>query len=279
VRLILPGALLAALGIVATGCSADQAPETVAEPGLMHVHGLGVDPADGMLLAASHHGVYRLPVSGEPELVGPRQDTMGFTVVGPRHFLGSGHPDPSDTHQQPHLGLIESTDAGQTWRPLSLAGEADFHALEAKHDRVYGHDSQTGQLMVSTDRRAWDHRAQVTMADFAVHPNNPDELLATTEQGLVRSTDGGRTFTAVSSPAPLLLVDWPATELLVAVDTGGVVYRSVDGGVNWIRQGAVRGQPEALATHGESGVYIAAGADIYASSDGGRTFTPRQSTT
>ena len=124
---MLAGAL-AILGIVATGCSAAQepeAPEGTAGPGLAHVHGLGVDPADGMLLAASHYGVYRLPESGEPELVGARQDTMGFTVVGPRHFLGSGHPDPGDTDQSPHLGLIESTDAGQTWRSLSLAGEAD----------------------------------------------------------------------------------------------------------------------------------------------------------
>jgi len=192
---MLPGAL-AILGIVATGCSAAQAPEGAAGPGLAHVHGLGVDPADGMLLAASHYGVYRLPESGEPELVGARQDTMGFTVVGPHHFLGSGHPDPGDT-----------------------------------------------------------------------------------EQGLVRSTDGGRTFTAIGATPRLVLIDWPATELLVAVDAGGSVYRSVDGGTSWVQQGAVRGQPGALATHGESEVYIAAGDGIYASRDSGRTFTLRQSMT
>jgi photosystem II stability/assembly factor-like uncharacterized protein len=241
------------------------------------VHGLGVGPSDGTLFAASHHGVYRFPASGEPELVGDRQDTMGFTVVGPHHFLGNGHPDPSDTDKPPHLGLIESIDAGQTWQSLSLAVEADFHALEARHDRVYGYDSQTGQLMVSTDRRTWDRRTELTMAVPALHPTNPDELLATTEQGLAHSTDGGRTFTTIGTPVPLLLIDWPAPELLVAVDTSGSVYRSTDSGASWARQGAVRGQPGALAMHGDSDVYVATDIGIYASGDGGRTFTLRQS--
>lgn len=280
VRLVLPGVLLAVLGIVAVGCSPGQdaaGPESVAEQGLAHVHGLGVDPADGMLFAASHHGVYRLPASGAPELVGVRQDTMGFTVVGPHHFLGSGHPDPSNSDQPPHLGLIESTDAGKTWQSLSLGGEVDFHALEAKHNRVYGYDSQTGQLMASADRRTWDRRARIAMTDFAVHPTNSDEVLATTEQGLARSTDGGRTFTITSTPVPLLLIEWPAPELLVAVDTSGSVYRSTDSGASWSRQGAVRGQPGAVAAHGDSDVYVATDIGIYASGDGGRTFTLRQS--
>ena len=38
---------------------------------------------------------------------------MGFTVVGPDTFLGSGHPDIRAT-DPPLLGLIESNDAAQT---------------------------------------------------------------------------------------------------------------------------------------------------------------------
>ncbi len=65
---------------------------------------------------------------------------MGFTVVGPDHFLGSGHPDGRDD-LPPFLGLIESTDAARTWEPVSLLGEADFHVLEASGRRVYGFGS------------------------------------------------------------------------------------------------------------------------------------------
>ena len=165
---------------------------------LAHVHGLGVDPADGTLYAASHFGVFKLPSGGPPERVGDRtQDTMGFAVVGPNHFLGSGHPDRHDAASPPHLGLIESTDAGRTWRTLSLEGTADFHALQMKHNRVYGYNSQNGRLMVSEDRQNWDSRGQVVLADFAVSPDDPDVLLATTEQGVARSADGGRTFAPV----------------------------------------------------------------------------------
>jgi hypothetical protein len=39
---------------------------------------------------------------------------MGFSVAGPGRFIGSGHPDPSDTSSPPNLGLIESRDGGQT---------------------------------------------------------------------------------------------------------------------------------------------------------------------
>ncbi|MFJ3658738.1 hypothetical protein ACIPPR_36225 [Streptomyces nigra] len=40
---------------------------------------------------------------------------MGFTVIGARTFLGSGHPaEGSGGHA--NRGLIESTDSGKTWK-------------------------------------------------------------------------------------------------------------------------------------------------------------------
>ena len=101
------------------------------DPGLIHVHGLGLNPKDGALFIATHTGLFRL-AAGErnPERVAGRyQDTMAFTVVGPGRFLGSGHPDGRE-RLPPFLGLIESRDAGQSWRPVSLLGKVDFHLLE-----------------------------------------------------------------------------------------------------------------------------------------------------
>jgi photosystem II stability/assembly factor-like uncharacterized protein len=261
---------------VLTACGTAGSPpaEEVAEadPGLTHIHGLGVDPADGTLYAASHHGLFRVPANGKPQRVTDnRQDTMGFTIAGPRHFLGSGHPAP-DTGGPIHLGLIESTDAGQRWTSLSLSGQADFHALEAKHNLVYGHDSQTGQLMVSADRRTWDRRARLALADFAVSPTDPNLLLATTQQGLARSTDGGRTFTPVPDSPVLLHIDWPATATLVATSPDGAVYLSPDGGRTWSRNGTVPGAPVALTATGPNDINIATKSGIHTSRDGGATF-------
>lgn len=278
------GAVVAAALVTLAGCSQGgddaapaQSPAAHDAPELAHVHGLGINPADGELYAASHFGVFRLPAEGKPEQVAGRsQDTMGFTIVGPDHFLGSGHPDPSDTDLPPHLGLIESTDAARTWRSLSLAGEADFHALEAAHGRVYGYDSQTRQFMVSEDKTTWDRRDRLALADFAVSPDDPDVLLATTQEGPARSEDGSRSFTPIAGAPLLQLLDWPGTDRLVGVAPDGTVHTSADGGGSWAKQGQVPGQPEAIATHGASEVYVATDSGIYRSGDSGRTFSVLQ---
>jgi len=245
------------------------------DPGVAHVHGLGVDPADGTFYAATHHGLFRIPEKGTATRVANRyQDTMGFTVAGPRHFLGSGHPDQREDKPS-KLGLIESTDAGQTWRSLSLSGQADFHALEYRHDTVYGYDSGTGQLMVSTDRRNWDHRAKLAMGDLAVSPDDADTILATTEQGLARSTDGGRSFTRVANAPGLLVLAWPTADALFGISSDGVVHHSPDGGRTWQTGGTVEGQPEAVTAPDGNRLYVATRTGIYASTDGGKTFTLR----
>ena len=193
---------------------------------LAHVHGLGVNPADSTLYVASHHGLFRVTGDAAPEQVAGRtQDFMGFTVVGPDHFLGSGHPGPGDADQPSHLGLIESRDAGLTWTPVSLSGEADFHAMEAEHDRVYGYDSVSGQIMVSTDRKTWDRRARLGLADIAVSPG--------------RAWRAAAMAGAPSGPSRMLRPSWSSTG---PAPTGSWV---------WARTGASRSATTAVR-HGVS---------------------------
>jgi hypothetical protein len=64
-------------------------PAVQLEPGLILVHGLGVGPGDGMLYAATHSGLFRVPERGKVERMPNRaRDTMGFSVVGPGMFIG-----------------------------------------------------------------------------------------------------------------------------------------------------------------------------------------------
>jgi hypothetical protein len=243
------------------------------QPALEHVHGLGVNPADGMLYVASHHGVFRVDGEGDSEqIAGRTQDFMGFTIVGPDHFLASGHPGPHDEGQPSNLGLIESTDAAQNWTALSLSGEADFHGMEAKHGRIYGYDSQSGQIMISTDQQNWERRARLGIADIAVAPDQPDEIIATTDQGPARSTDAGRTFSVMSNGPILTLVDWPDSGGLLGVAPNGTIYVSSDRGATWTRRGQVTGSPAAITTYGDSDVYVATEDTIQHSRDNGATF-------
>jgi photosystem II stability/assembly factor-like uncharacterized protein len=242
---------------------------------LKHVHGLGLDPAGDMLVVGSHHGLFRLQDNGQVSLIGGHvQDFMGFAVVGPHHYVASGHPAEGQPGPS-SLGLIESTDGGQSWQSVSLSGQADFHALEARHGLLYGYNSLTGALMVSDDKKHWHTRAQLPMADFAVSPEDPDVVLATTEQGLARSEDGGRTFQLVNGAPLLLLLSWANDGTVVGVQPDGVIQVSQDVARTWQRRGRLAGPPEALEAVSGQQVFAAAGGKVLVSTNGGRSFDSR----
>lgn len=250
----------------------DDGATTATPAGMAHVHGLAVDPADGQLLAGTHFGAFRVSEDGELTQFGPVQDFMGFSVAGPGHYLASGHPGAEDSGPG-NLGLIESTDGGETWKTVSLEGEADFHVLKFRHDRVYG--SSGGQLMVSEDKKNWDTRASIPIADLAVSPGDPDTLIVTTQQGLGISTDGGRQFQALQGAPGLQLLTWTENGSLVGVDPNGTVHVSDDGGKTWIERGNAGGQPAAL-TATEKEIFVATrDGRVVESSDGGATFNVR----
>ena len=244
----------------------------VTDPGLVHVHGLGINPADRALYIATHTGLWRLPRGArEPERVGEsRQDTMGFTIVAPDHFLGSGHPD--NVREPPLLGLIESKSRGRDWDPVSLLGEADFHVLRAVGNLVYGYDVTNARLMVSTDGgRAWTERRPPPLVDLAPNPANPTQVIASTEQGLLVSRDSGERWSRLGDGIGLLA--WPASKALYLVDGAGAVLRSSDRGRRWTRMGQIGGQPAALIAATQDELYAAVHqGGIVRSRDRGRTW-------
>lgn len=238
-----------------------------------HIHGLGVNPADGALYVAAHDGLYRLPVTGAAvRVAGRAQDFMGFRVVGPDQFLASGHPGP-DCDGPSSLGLIESSDAGQTWVTRSLSGRADFHALAASGDTVYGYDATSRAVMVSSDAKAWTSTALGGVADLTADPNDARQVLATTAQGLARSRDGARSFAAPVAPV-LMLLSWTEDGTVVGVTPAGLVQTSRDAGQTWRPRGHVGGVPVAL-TAADGAVHIAVGDRVLSSTDQGDTFSVR----
>lgn len=240
-----------------------------------HVRGLAVDPADGTLYAAGRYGVFRVPARGEADPIANRhQDTTGFVVTSSGDFLASGHPDAREGLPD-DLGLVRSSDRGRTWTPLSLAGDADFRALEYKHGKVFGYEANSAQLMVSRDGRAWDRLAVMPVADFAVDPADEAAVVATTDQGLAGSDDGGRTFHPLPAPPEPYLLSWPAGRALFAATTDGTLHLSTNDGQTWERRGRLDGRPQALTAVDAKTVYAATRTGIHVSTDGGRTFSRR----
>ena len=288
--LALAATLIAALGL-ALGLSAlgdgDGAPAFRAgllapsDPGPVHVHGLGIDPKDRSLFIATHTGTWRVaPGEEKAKRVGDNyQDTMGFTVIGPNRFLGSGHPDARDARKRnlpPLMGLIESSDAGKSWQQISLLGAADFHVLRSAGRRVYGFDATNNRLMVSRDEgRHWRaRRPPAPLIDLVVDPRNAGHLVASSERGLHESGDAGQTWRQLGDEVGLLA--WPSSERLYLVDGAGTVRVRGGAAERWRGVGAIGGEPAALLARGDEELYVALhDGTIKRSTDGGVSWLVR----
>jgi hypothetical protein len=251
------------------------------DPGPIHVHGLGIDPADDALFIATHTGLFRVPASQSraERVAGRYQDTMGFTVVGPNRFLGSGHPDGRES-LPPFLGLISSTDAGESWRPVSLQGEVDFHVLEASGERIYGYgsdfDSREARFLTSADAgKTWTSlTAPEPLLSLAIAPGRPEVIAASGEQRVFVSRNGGETWRPIGAPAAGLLAWTGAGLFLVGGD--GSAWRADSPGARWKPRPSIGGQPAAFDS-GPRGELLAALHDgtVQQSADGGGRWTVR----
>ncbi|WP_413810471.1 F510_1955 family glycosylhydrolase [Streptomyces sp. OE57] len=270
-------ATAAAVGLTLAACSGGDGDtdSSAAVTTVSHIHGLGLDPSDRRLYVATHEGVYTPDSKGNPKLVGDsKDDFMGFTVAQDKTFYASGHPA-SGTDGPGNKGLIKSTDAGRTWRSLSLSGKSDFHALEYAHGTIYGYDSTGGLLRTSKNGTTWKDGATLQALDIAVNPDDAGLVLATTAEGTARSTDGGRTFAKGKQPV-MAFLSWKAKNALYGIDTSGGLSRSTDGGAAWKKLATVPGgQPQALTAVDAQHVLAATQNGVYESKDGGKTFTKR----
>ena len=271
---------VAALVAVLSNRTGGGGPDTSSEdPGVVHVHGLGVNPGDGALYAATHTGLFRVDGDGSVDRIADRyQDTMGFSVVGPDRFVASGHPDLREDAlrvegKRPLLGLIESDDAGRTWRPRSLLGDADLHTIVAAGNLLVAYDSTGGRVLASTDGgTSWEVRSQLGLVDLAVDPGAADRMAAIDMNGSLQSSrDGGRSWgpAAPGAPTELAVLRWSQAGLWAGTREGALYRGDLETGT-WELVRRFDGPVEAL-TADKAEVYAAVdGSGIYRSGDGGR---------
>ena len=274
------GAAATALLLLGCGDADDQpsAPVTASDPGVIHIHGLGRNPADDALFIATHTGLFRMsPSDQSPQRVANiYQDTMGFTVVGRDHFLGSGHPG-STENDPPFLGLIESRNGGQKWRPISLRGDVDFHVLEAQGKTVYGFGSdwktREPRFLRSDNRgRTWTRLSPPEgLLGLAIDPEDPRVSVALGEQRGWVSRDGGASWRPL--PTPGGIVTWTKELGLVAVDLGGVIRTASEPTGEWNEVGRIPGTPAALEAVGDELLAATHESQVLSSLDGGKTWS------
>ncbi len=225
-RARIPGLLLmAASAALLAGCSTPSQSQTTSGSASGNIE----RPSDENFDDPSQEGVQALP----------SEHVHGVGI--------SGHPGPGVDIPQP-VGLIESTDGGRTWSLLSRQGQSDFHALTASAAGVVGFD---GALLASADGRTWQPLDPPSRPySLAANPDC-QVLLAITESGLVRSTDGGLSWQLSSAALLTLLVDWAQDQTVVGITPAGTVQVSTDAGETWSSTGDVGAQPQALGLPSE----------------------------
>ncbi len=267
-----------------SGCSTPGVP--AASPGATgpmfeHIHELVADQSDGSLLVATHEGLYRLTIdaSGSATTTGPLGgldfDPMGFTIVDGTAYA-SGHPGPNtpDTFGSPNLGLITSTDVGETWTNVSLTGVTDFHGLAVTTSvgglpLVFGYDASRQILERSLDGGAtWSDGAELAARDILAVGR---QLYATTADGLAVSSDDGVTFTVDASAPALYVLAADNDGTISGVDTTGTLWTRA-AGQEWVRGHTVTGTPQAFAIEGTR-IYVADDRGIALTDDAGATWT------
>jgi photosystem II stability/assembly factor-like uncharacterized protein len=254
---------------------AAPAPKAVAAGALPgeHVHGISRDPGSGKVNLATHEGLFVLQSDDSWQHVGPAVDLMGFAVSAPGTFYASGHPADGVDLPAP-VGLIKSTDAGRTWTVLSLGGQSDFHALTASLAGVMGFD---GALRATADGKTWSQGG--LSAEPRCLASSPDgsQVLATTNQGVMSSTDAGRTWAPLVSAPALFLTAWADSMTIVGISTKGDLAISADAGRTWKTNPAKLSSSEAISAGRDKAgfleILVATEAGVLQSRDRGNSFT------
>jgi hypothetical protein len=257
-------AVVALSTLLLTGC-APEAKEGVSLGELEHIHSVATDGDDFFL--ASHHGLY-LWAEDSWHLQGDEFDVMGL-AIDEGVFYASGHPGPTQEFPDP-LGILISTDEGQTWTPQVLTGEVDFHLLEAVRSSFVGVAANYGVAVASRDAgRTWSTLNPPPLTSLAVNPLNSKEVLVASEGLLHESTDMGATFTPLPSPAGVVFVEWTQSTVFLATDSTLYEGPNTEGPFSPLNQtftsiAAIGAHASAVIVLDEQGVHV--------SRDAGKSF-------
>ncbi len=139
-------------------------------------------------------------------------------------------------------GVYRSQDAGKSWRLMDRSSQGDIRQLI--HSNMAG-SMQTGWLFAATSngiRRSmdcfclWQDAGKLGREAYSVtyDPARPEQIYAATEKGLFRSADGGENWVQATSPSPkVTALAFTRTGTLYAASDEGTLFRSTDQGDTW----------------------------------------------
>jgi photosystem II stability/assembly factor-like uncharacterized protein len=139
-------------------------------------------------------------------------------------------------------GIYRSQDAGKSWRMMDRGPRDGL--VQLIHSDMAG-SMQTGWLFAATSsgvRRImdcfclWQDAGGLgsEVRGVTYDPRQPEHIYAATERGLFRSTDGGENWIEMASPiSKPVALAFAHSGTLYVINPGGRLFRSMDEGVTW----------------------------------------------
>jgi len=191
------------------------------------------------------------------------------------------------------LALARTTDGGRTWKAKRISPEGNaaesyclcVHPRNASIIYVSGYYRATSasKFVISRSTNGGESWQDISTGisakvfDLAVDPNNPSQVYAATEWGVLRSSDAGLTWRSGSTYcyAYGLAID-PANTSVIYAGYQKRIYKSTDGGVSWTAiEGGLAGNCRRMVVTGNA-VFFGSRAGVYRSSDAGATWSAAQ---
>lgn len=178
-------------------------------------------------------------------------------------------------------GWVRSTTGGELWMvmPGPAGGVANL-TLDRKDPAIVyivSRDKGPGNLYISRDGgitwAAWEALKDHSVRQLVIHPNDPAIMLASTETGWLRSTDAGRSWQPIKTPAdgsiaPSSDPKTPTTYYFVESRQG--LWKSPDGGKTWEKIYSGSGMRGRMADAPGGRIWLEDGQNLVHSADGGK---------
>lgn len=292
-----------ALTVVISGCSSSK--EASVEPKKIpkgfkaeHLHGIAY-AADENIYVATHQGMLTKDRKNNEWVMKGNYafDFMGFNVMSDGTMITSGHPGKGSNLPNP-LGLMVSENNGIEWKSKSLLGKIDFHILTSNFnnpDIIYGVNQmdsgsfKAGIYISKNKGKDWNLIESKNLPQdlhqiysLITLPENENVLLAGTGTGVLKSSDGGKTWQPFDSTRLITGINViPDTKDLISYSItkeGSGIMISKDQGNTWQNIGMDLGE-DAVAYFGinpknsNKMVISTFGNSVLATEDGGENWT------
>jgi len=163
-----------------------------------------------------------------------------------------------------HDGLYRSINSGKTFTRLSFYNKAsDVHALGAAGKNVYLGSPQVGFLRSIDNGKSWkvvnSKFGQGFMGTLLVDPLNPLRVIAPDmSNGLVVTTDGGKSWVRFGGPQGAMAIDWNPKNRKEIIALGmGVGGITKDNGKTWSEISVPKGASAIAFNATGSSIFVA----------------------